>query len=445
MSREDVTDNEILSMQLTVDSQIGQRFAALAPAPAQLRDTGLEPSLLADLASKLLQQSGSLSLDSLAGQLGLPSDLADRIVENLRDDARVVSRASVDGLLTHSLTERGRALAAAAFTRDSYVGVAPVTLADYSRLVLAQTLHRRAIHRGVMRRALAGLILSEEMLDQLGAALNSGRAMFLHGASGTGKTSVAARLSALFTDEVLIPHALLVCGSIVRVFDPKLHARVAAHDSLQQANTLWSFDARYVRCARPVVHVSGELEPGMLELQRCPATQELQAPLQLRANNGLMILDDLGRQKGPVEPLLNRWIAPLQNGQDYLSFNGSVHFSVPFDVQLVLITDREPRQLADDAMLRRLGYKIHFEAVSRGDYRAIWEEACASLQLPFEPELVEFALNELHGSRGVQLLPCHPRQLMSMALDHLRYDERELRLTRDALSRAWNNYFLQSR
>ncbi len=203
------------------------------------------------------------------------------------------------------------------------------------------------------------------------------------------------------------------------------------------------FDPRYTCCERPIVHVGGEVDLPMLEVERRDSTRELLAPLQLKANNGLLIIDDLGRQRVAAEQILNRWIVPMEERIDHFSIGGGAHFTVPFDVVLVFSTNLDPRGLADEALLRRLGYKIRFEPIAAQSYRLIWERTCASLQLKYDPELVEYAITELHGKRGVELLPCHPRDLLNMALDRLRYDESAGTLGRELLSWAWDNYFLQ--
>jgi len=183
----------------------------------------------------------------------------------------------------------------------------------------------------------------------------------------------------------------------------------------------------------------------MLEVERREATRELLAPLQLKANNGLLIIDDLGRQRSPAEQILNRWIVPMEERIDHFTIGGSTHFTVPFDVVLVFSTNIEPRALTDEALLRRLGYKMRFDPIPATAYRQIWERTCSALQLHFDPELVDFVLQEFYAKRGVELLPCHPRDLLNMALDRLRYDQSEVLLSRELLSWAWDNYFLQSR
>ena len=421
------------------------RLAALAPRPTTLFASGLSAELLCDLASKQLLRAGVLSLSSLVERLCVGGNILAEILAILRREARVEVRPGNEADLSYVLTERGRQLANDALHRDGYVGPAPVRLEDYSRLVLAQTVHRQRIDRPIVQRALSGLVVSDDLRDRLGPALNSGRAIFLHGIPGTGKTCVARRLGRAFAGEILVPRALLVDGSIVRLLDPAIHENLELLGAASPFLLNAGFDPRYVCCERPVVHVGGEIDVSMLEVERREATRELVAPLQLKANNGLLIIDDLGRQRSSAEQILNRWIVPMEERIDHFTIGGGTHFTVPFDVVLVFSTNLEPHKLADEALLRRLGYKIRFEPVSRQAYSRIWEGTCASLQLQFDPEVLDFVLRDLYGQRGVELLPCHPRDLLNMALDRLRYDECEPTLTRELVSWAWDNYFLQSR
>ena len=421
------------------------RLAALAPRPTTLAATGLGAELLGELASKLLLRAGVLSLGALAERLGIAGNILLDIIALLRREARIEVRPGGELELAYVLSERGRQLALDALLRDGYVGPAPVRLEEYARIVAAQTVHGRHVTRATMQRAFSGLVLSDDLRDRLGAALNSGRAMFLHGAPGTGKTYVAHRLGRAFSGEILVPHALLVNDSIVRLMDPAVHEDLELLGAASPLLLNAGFDPRYVCCERPVVHAGGELDLPMLEVTRRGATRELLAPLQMKANNGLLLIDDLGRQRAAPEQILNRWIVPMEERTDHFSIDGNTHFTVPFDVVLVFSTNLKPQSLADDALLRRLGYKIEFKPIPADAYRRIWEHTCRSVQLPFERELVDFAIAQLYGKHGAELLPCHPRDLLNMVVDRLRYEQSDAVVDRELLTWAWDNYFLQSR
>lgn len=427
---------------------VAARREALAARPATLSATGLSAELLGDLASKLLLRSGVLSLSVLADRLAIAGAILIDVLALLRREARIEVRPGGGGTeseLCYTLTERGRQLAVHALHRDGYVGPAPVGLEDYARLVAAQSVHGRRINSGIMQRALQGAVVTDELRDRLGAAMHSGRAIFLYGPAGTGKTFVAGKLQRALPSEMLMPHALLVNGAIVRLFDPTLHKRVELLDAASPLLLSAGFDRRYVCCERPAIHVGGELELSMLDVERVSATRELLAPLQLKANNGMLIIDDLGRQRCTAEQILNRWIVPMEERVNHFSIGGGAYFSVPFDLVLIFSTNLNPEMLADDALQRRLGYKIAFGPVAPDLYMQVWKQTCAALQLPFEPGLVEFAIEQLHRRHGIELMPVHPRDLLNMVVNRLRYEERELTLDRELLIWAWNSNFLHSR
>ena len=423
------------------------RYSSLAPRPSTLAATGLSPELLGDLASKLLLRSGVLSLSVLAERLAIAGSIVMDVLALLRREARIEVRpgGGTETELSYTLTDRGRQLALQALHRDGYVGPAPVLLEDYARLVTAQSARDRRVNRSVMQQAISGLVLTDELRDRLGAALNSGRALFLYGPAGTGKTFTAGRLQRAIPGAVLIPHAVLVNGAILRVFDATLHEAVESPDAVSPLVLNAGFDRRYVVCQRPVIHVGGELEISMLDVELRASTQELVTPLQMKANNGMLIIDDLGRQRSSTEQILNRWIVPMEERVDHFSTGGGAYFSIPFEVVLVFSTNLDPETLADDALRRRLGYKIAFGPIQPDAYRQIWKQMCATLELPFDEKLVDFVVEELHPQRDVPLLPVHPRDLLNMVVDRLRYEEQDIQLDRDLLVWAWESNFFQSR
>jgi predicted ATPase with chaperone activity len=332
-------------------------------------------------------------------------------------------------------------MAEEAANRDGYIGPAPVPLADYERIVRAQSGRHRPITRDQVHAAFTDTVIDTALLDRLGPAVNSGRPLFIYGHPGTGKSFISRRLSRLLGPPVLVPHALLVGESAVRCFDPGTHERVDA-DAPESLLFDQGFDARYALCHRPTVIAGGELTLDMLDLHYEASTRLYRAPLQLRANNGLLLLDDLGRQRVTPAALFNRWIIPLEDRVDHLTLKGGQHFTVPFDLVLIFSTNLDPLKLADEAFLRRIGYKIAFEPSTPEQYRAIFQQECDKNDVECAPELVDFLIDDLHTRHQTPLLPCHPRDLLGLALDHNRYLGRE-RLDEDALRWAWDNYFVR--
>ena len=423
----------------------GQQEAALAaPRPGTVAETGLSALYLGDLLVKQLFEQGVLDLHELSRESALAGSVVEEVCRFLREEGRVEVRGQGGaGALRFGLTDRGRASALEALSRDGYSGVAPVTLEAYSERVRKQKLSDLVIRRETVMEAFADTVIDPGLLDQLGPGLHSGRAMFIHGEAGTGKSYIARRLVRLMQGEVLIPHAIMVGGKAVRCFDPAVHQSLEDSAQAESASRLFlgqGHDPRYVRCRRPCVVTGGELTMERLEIQFDPATHIHQAPIQLLANNGMLVIDDLGRQSMTPTELFNRWIVPLEERHDFLALSNGYHFSVPFDVALVFSTNLDPLTLADAAFLRRIGYKIRFSPLAPAAYRAIWAQQCQALHLPFEEALVDFVMDELHARHQVPLLACHPRDLLSLAQDQLCY-RGEPAPDRETLSWAWQTYF----
>ena len=420
-----------------------RRLARLSPRPTTLEQTGLSLTFLADLLGKHLASAGVLTTSQLIERLALAGPIVDQILQFMRTDGRIEvrSRVGLDAELRFGLTDRGRSEATEALSRGGYVGPAPVPLADYVAIVNRQSVHGHVTSRQAVHDAFRGFVIADDLLDRLGPALNSRRAMFLYGLAGTGKTYTARRLAAALEGLVLVPHAISVNESVIEVFDPLCHEQVAFSNPPSPTMLEEGFDPRYVPCKRPVVFTGGELAADMLEVQRDAATRTYSAPLQLKANNGFLLIDDLGRQRIEPAVLFNRWIVPLDTQHDSLTTGKGHHFAVPFDLVLVFSTNLRPEDIADEAFLRRLGYKIQFSPIAASLYTRIWRDVCTERSIAFDPRLVQFAINELHGKRDIPMLPCHPRDLLGMALDRLAYMGAGT-LDETALLWAWENYFL---
>jgi hypothetical protein len=420
------------------------RLARTAPRPTQVQQTGLSLPFLSDLAAKHLVSHGVMPLSELVGRLGLAGPVVDQILQFMRGEGlvEVRSRLGSEGELRYGLTERGRTEGYEGLLRNGYVGPAPVPLDAYCDVVAVQSIRSRRIERDMLARALANLVLSRDLCDRLGPALNSGRAVFLYGAAGTGKTSVAQQLARVLPDPVLVPHAVAVGATVLQVFDPQLHVQVADASPVNPLQLGSGWDARFACCERPVVTAAGELTLEMLEVQRDPVARTCVAPLQMKANNGVFLIDDLGRQRVSPRALFDRWIVPMEEARDYLTAGNGQHFAVPFDAQLVFSTNLDPRDLADDAFLRRIGYKIELKPCTTDQFATIWRSVCEARDVDFDPQLLGFVLGQLYPRQRTALLPCHPRDLIGMALDWKTYRGEPTALDEEALRWAWSNYFL---
>jgi hypothetical protein len=420
-----------------------QRLAGLSPRPTTIGQTGLSLTFLADLLGKHLATAGVLTTSQLIDRLALAGPIIDQILQFMRTEGRVElrSRLGLDAELRYGLTEKGRLEAADALNRGGYVGPAPIPLADYVALVRKQSVRTNMITRQTVQDAFFGVTIAEELLDRLGPALNSQRAIFLYGHAGTGKTYIARRLANALSGLVLVPHSIAVHETVVEVFDPLCHEQMAFMNPPSPTMLDEGFDPRYVACERPIVLTGGELSADMLEVQCDHASRTYAAPIQLKANNGFLLIDDLGRQRIEPAVLFNRWIVPMDSRQDSLTTAKGHHFEVPFDLVLVFSTNLRPEDIADEAFLRRLGYKIEFTPIEPDQYRRIWRGVCAERAIAFDPALVNHVIDQLHRKSHIPLLPCHPRDLLGMALDRIGYLGHG-KLDEESLRWAWDSYFL---
>ncbi|MBM0106082.1 hypothetical protein JM946_15215 [Steroidobacter sp. S1-65] len=416
--------------------------AQIAPRPQTLAATGLPLAFLCDLLEKHLFEGGVLSMRELVIRSALSGRLLEELLGFLRKEGRIEVRAQQGDTpgLGYVLTERGRGSAMASLMVSGYVGPAPVPLERYVETVRMQSVRSRRVTRARMSAAFSDTVLDPAMLDRLGPAMNSGKAIFVYGAPGTGKTYISQRLARLFDDTCLIPHAIAIGDTVVRIFDSSVHRQFQDYSPVVMLTR--GHDPRYVLCRRPLVVTGGELTTDMLEVQFDPATRQYRAPLQVKANGGMLILDDLGRQRVAPNIVLNRWILPMEEGIDYLSMNTGQHFRTPFDVILVFSTNLRPSDLVDDAFLRRIGYKIGFHPLDAKQFHLVWQRVCETHGVHYDPALCQHMIDALYTPTGTPLLPCHPRDLIGMALDRNVYLDMRDRLTAEALHWAWDNYFV---
>jgi hypothetical protein len=433
-----------------IDGGVGSLVAAsarkLPPAPKTIAETGLGSTFLVELAAKAMFLHGQSSLVDLCHQLRLPASVLESLLGFMRTErlCEVVRRGAHEGDVHYQLTETGRERAAGFLERLAYAGAAPVSLQAYCETVEAQSVANLRVTCTQVHEAFADVVINQRLLDQVGAAMNSGRAMFLYGLAGSGKTFLAERLRRLLVGDIILPYAISVAGEVIQVFDPIVH-RPVDEPSTTEGSFDRSFiaDLRWVRCRRPVVLSGGELKLSMLDLDFDDSTRYYQAPPHVKANNGIYVVDDLGRQQVSVKDLLNRWIVPLDRRIDYLSLRTGNKFSVPFDVVVVFSTNMKPSDLVDEAFLRRIGHKIRFAPMAEVDYRAVFRNVCAEYGIPFDESVFERLLRDYHAPSGKPLLACYPRDLLSQVRDFALYEGTPPQLTVEALSRAWHDYFIE--
>ncbi|WP_332671066.1 ATP-binding protein [Aromatoleum sp.] len=412
-------------------------------APRTLDETGLPLLFLVELATKLLFVRGQMRLTELSQQLRLPAIVLENLLAFMRAEriCEVMRRGETDGDILYELTDAGRARASEYLGRCKYAGAAPVSLAAYVAQVERQSVTKMDVTREGVNDAFRGLIIKPEVRDQLGAAMGSGRALFLYGPAGAGKTYLAERLALLLDGDIAVPHAILVDGEIIQVFDPLIHTPVADDHRPAALDVMTRPDQRWVRCKRPVAITGGELTLRMLDLDFDATSGFYQAPPHVKANNGLFVVDDLGRQIVTPEQLMNRWIVPMDRRHDYLALHSGTKFALPFDVVLVFSTNLQPADVADPAFLRRLGYKIHIGPMDEDDYRRIFVGVCEARDVPFDEAAFQTLLKDYHEAHDQPLLACYPRDLVNQIADLARYLGEPARLTREALDWAWHNYF----
>lgn len=414
-----------------------------APRPRNIEQTGLSFDFIAALICKHLHVNGITDLHQLCENMALSGSILEPVLDDLRKQNRVEMLAATytSKGTRYALTDKGTLEALVALNKSGYTGPAPVPIDQYRTVVKAQSIQNSKITRTDVQQAFADTTIDPQVLDQLGPALHSGRAIMIYGAPGTGKTFICKRLSRLLGDSILIPHAISVGESVIQFFDPTVHTPVVENTDTTDFQLPQGIDPRFVECLRPVAISGGELTLNMLEIDHDKNTRLSQAPLQLKANNGMYIIDDLGRQRVDPVDLFNRWIIPLEEKHDYLTLDTGKRVQVPFDVILIFSANINPIDLADEAFLRRLGYKIRFAPVNKIQYTEIWRLYVKERQLSCPDDLLNEVFDR-YEKENRSLLPCHPRDLLGLVKDQCEYDGDTGVVSLERLRVAWDSYFI---
>jgi predicted ATPase with chaperone activity len=371
----------------------------------------------------------------------LPFRIVDELLRQMKSDQLVVHKgaAPMNDYL-YQLTDVGRERARRLVEHCTYFGAAPVSLADYIEAVAAQSLTKQHPTAADLRRAFNDLLINDHMLRRLGPAINSGRGLFLFGAPGNGKTSIAERVTKAFGQFIWIPRAIGIDGEIIRLFDPNAHelAPLPPNDGWLDENRV---DKRWVRIRRPTVVVGGELTMANLEVTLNTSTGISEAPVQLKSNCGTLVIDDFGRQRMSTDELLNRWIVPLEKRHDYLNLANGKKIEVPFDQLVIFSTNLEPKDLVDDAFLRRIPYKIEVHDPSEQEFRDLFKMMAPILGFEYKDEVVTYVIETHYKAVGRSMRCCQPRDLLLQARNMCLFETRALEMTNDAMDFAVENYF----
>ena len=402
--------------------------------PHQVQRTGVRRGLLEDLVLKLLYLHGEMSLMELAERTCLSLGVIEEIFQFFRKEQLCEVKRMSAGSHVIVASVQGKQRGAELLAMNQYTGPAPVSLADYTMRVGMQSVQKIALKPADISRAFYQLVLDQDMLTRLGTALLSGTSMFLHGPSGTGKTSIAATIPAVYNDSVWIPHAIVVDNQIVSVFDPGVHFPSAVEVPAES-------DKRWVLCRRPCVLAGGELSAEMLDLQFNSISRFYTAPLQMKANNGVLILDDFGRQRMRPDELLNRWMTPLDRRVDFFTLPGGRKFEVPFDLFIVFSTNLDPNQLADEAFLRRIPNKIAVEYATPQQFLEIFRRECQVRLVACDEGVPDYLVQCIRDMKQ-SLSQCHPRDLINQIFWAARYAGTEPHITRKSIEQACKAHFL---
>jgi predicted ATPase with chaperone activity len=413
------------------------------PEPEALDKLDISEHIIAGLILRLMHLNSSMVAHEIAIEVCLPFfNVVEPILNSLRDSRLIeITRGDMAAIsYIYSITDAGRNRAMQYFEQTTYVGPAPVSVKTYVQIIAEQSLRNISVHAERLRDSFRGLVFDDKILDQIGPAVNSGRSIFLYGPPGNGKTSICERIVKSFGGSLFIPYAIEVNGAIIKVFDEYNHRPVAPKNDMRLQG---KYDKRFRLIDRPVIIVGGELTMDTLDLIWNDEARFYEAPFQLKANGGALMVDDFGRQRIDPKTLLNRWIVPLEKQVDFLTLHTGTKIEVPFDELIVFSTNLNPRDLVDDAFLRRIRYKIPINDPSHENFRAIWRIMSELKGIPYADEIVDYFVEKHMRSNGRPLRGCLPRDILDNILDVCRYRQIEPTVTAEMLDDAAEAYFVK--
>jgi hypothetical protein len=405
-------------------------------APTSPRDAAISPATLRNLALKAAYTVLHFSTEWAARELCLPQALVSELLEQLRTDQLLETLGSSGPFgFRYTISGRGREQAARLMEVSGYVGPAPVSLEAYTAMLEWQLVRAPEVKSEDVASSLSELVLPDEDALLAGLAASSGRSLFVFGPPGNGKTTLGRLIHGALRGDIWIPHCIAIEDNIIRVYDAHLHE--AVEDPVEQP---WTIDQRWVRIRRPLIVGGSEMTLKSCDLIYSPSLRYYEAPLHMKANGGMFLIDDFGRQRAEPTELLNRWIIPLENRIDYLTLHTGQKIQIPFLQSLIIATNLEPESVTDPAFMRRMGYRLCLEAPSPRRYAEIFGRYASGLSIAIPPGLVERLL-ERYASEGRELRGCEPRDLIERARDICRFTNRKVELSDDVMALAWRGYF----
>lgn len=435
----------LLSRQSLADAQ-SEAGPVVPPAPETLEDTGLAASILQQLILKMFYQQGEMLGRELSEKMGLKFSLIEGVIDLFKHQRFLEAKKSLgmgNSTVLFALTDTGRKQAREYMDSNQYTGPAPVPLHQYTHLVRRQRRADGWLTPEALRHTYRRMVVTPRTLAQIGPAVSSGNSFLIYGQPGNGKTFLAEALINVDDSCAYVPHALDCQGTIVQVYDPLYHQPVDDAEEQSVFATGPQHDRRWIKCRRPFIVTGGELTLEMLDLNYNSTSKVYDAPYQLKANNGIYLIDDFGRQQCTPAEVLNRWIVPMERRVDYLKFNSGGKITVPFEAFLIFSTNLNPEQLGDEAFLRRIQYKMLLRSPDEHEFVTIFQRFCESRSLPHHDGLIARFIEKHYRKVQRPFRRCHPRDVLSHAIDLINFEKLPFQLTDDLMDRAFESCFLE--